>query len=1032
MPKSKSSIQAGTPKNFLENLIGWVVDRHFPLFFTLLLLIFTGIYSYYSLAKDVYPESRFPRFQVFADIGFGSIQETELNITVPIEQALRGVPGVESVVSVTERGTATIDLFMNWDTDLDEAYQYVQARINEIRSQLPPKVNLEINRISTSFYPMSEYGIWSEKLSLKELYSYVRYSVVPQLVGVEGVYSLSVIGGLEPEVWIKLNPEALAKYNLDPAMIEEAIRKANQTGFLGKVITHEKMFLGFGGEQLTSLSKIKNIVIGNRMGRAIYLKNIARIEDSHADTRRIVSIDSHKGLFIDVRKQENIDGLKLSGRLDAKFKEVLEQSDQKLHLVKWDLSDFVRESLSSVVISLGLGAILIIFITFYFLNRLRYAMPVILMLPLVVILEFIILKLFRQSINIMTLGGLAASLGILSDNATVLTENFIRAKNSGKKISARKTFVESSGVILPPMIAATFISIVIFFPLGLLGGVPGLFFKSLLFTLASTIVLSLLGTVFITPVLIRYFIGFKESGSGNEEDRKLVKKIGEIYGGLLAKALRHSNVVLAALIATVVLTGGLFFYVPRGFIPESDEGKIVMDYVAPEGISLEQVDVKIGKAIKTIHSIPEVNFLIRKSGTDLSSPYLSANKGEIIIVLKKKRKKDVWQVMEALQSKIEKEFPDIEFDLFQILPDRLGDLTGTRKPILINVIGNDMDENLRLAKKIKQKLKKVKGLSGVLLDMPEATEEVKVEVDGARAQLLGLYGDDVSRYARIALYGEEITSMPIGLQSVPIALTFDRMPHSIGELEQLPVYTPEGGIVKLGNIARVFVQKEYAEHHHKNASPAVSVSAEISRRALSEVVADIKKELAQIKGKSSVIELSGDYKNQQQSFWELLMVLFMGTLMIFAALLFLFREYRTAGIVFIGSISSVSIIIPGLYISGTLFDVSSFTGIITIMGIVANNGILVMEFVESYRQRGQDIFSSLISAGTLRLRPVLITNLTTFAGFLPLALNAGGGGEILRPFATAIIFGLSGSVFFSLFIMPVLYFKFHGKDLKSS
>ncbi len=1009
----------------MERLLYRVLHYHLPVLFLAFLAIVLGIYSYTILPKDVYPESHFPRFQIIADTGYGSLKETELSLTLPMEQTLRTVPGVESVVSVTERGTSTVDLFMNWGADLTEAYQFVQAKMNEIRGQLPPDLYLQILRVSASSYPMSEYGIWSEKLSLRDLNTFVQYSVVPRLVGIEGIYSLSVVGGLETQVWIRLDSRKMAAYNLDPLSLEEAIQKASHYSFLGRVDDTSNSFLGFGGKQLRSLEDIRSIVVATRMGRSIRLGDIAQIEDSHAIPRRLVSISGHPGLIIDVRKQEKIDGIRLSQELDKRLASLVAESDAGLHTIKWDMSDFVRDSLQSVLISIGIGSLLIVLITYYFLNRLRYALPVIFMLPLIVIMEFFVLRLFGQTINIMTLGGLAAALGILSDNATVLTENYIRNQNLQKGV---KGFVATSARILPPMFSATFVSLVIFLPLGLLGGVPGLFFKSLLFTLASSVILSLIATLFLTPILIRYFVGFKGVEEKNQ-DRKMVRTLTEFYVRTLESAIHHRKILLIFLGGFVVTTGALFQFIPGGFIPESDEGKIILDYVAPEGISLEKIDRRMHEVEKMILSVPEVDFLIRKSGTSLASPFKASNKGEVVIVLKNNRKKDVWKVIENLQESMKSSFPEIDVDFFQILPDRLGDLTGSRKPILINVTGQDQELLMTTARKIQGKLQKIKGLSGVLVDLPNPTKEIRIQAREGSANLLGLFDDDLSRYARIALYGEEVGIMPRGLQQIPITLTFDRDITTVEQLRKLPIFTPEGGLLPLERLAKIEIEEEYPETYHRNGTPVVSVSAEIGGgRSLSEVIIDIQKALKEMKNERVGIELLGDYKNQQQSFRELLMVLSLGILLIFGILLFLFKEYRTAIIVFLGTVTSMTFVVPGLLFTGTLFDVSSFTGLIAVMGIVANNGILVMKFAEENRENGMRVSEALLEAGRLRFRPVLITNLTTFAGFLPLALNFGGGGEVLRPFSIAILSGLTGSVFFSLIVMPILYSMFHREE----
>lgn len=327
--------------------------------------------------------------------------------------------------------------------------------------------------MTTTAYPVSEYGIWSDKLNLKQLHSFVKYSVIPQLIGIDGIYGIDISGGKEPEIWIKLDPKKMAKYNIDPDVVANAVNKANQFDFIGNVVQKNILFMAFGGNQLSNINKIKNIVIGTRMGYPIYLKDIANIDNSHKPIRTIVSVNGHKGLFLDIRKQQNADGIKLSKRLDQKLKEIQKNFNGKLHISKWDLSDFVQGSIQGILFDLFLGILLILLIVYYVLNKFRISLPIILILPMVVIFEFLVLKLLGLTINIMTLGGLSAAIGIVADNSIVMTENYIKFKELGK---SKKPIVDSAIEIGPLMLWATLVTIIVFIPLNTLSGVSGLFF----------------------------------------------------------------------------------------------------------------------------------------------------------------------------------------------------------------------------------------------------------------------------------------------------------------------------------------------------------------------------------------------------------------------------------------------------------------------------------------------------------------------------------------------------------------------------
>ena len=1003
----------------MKRFVIWLDHNHIAIVFALLVLIVTSAYLFFDLPKDVFPNAQFPRFQVIADIGFSSLENTELNITRPLEEALKTVPGVVEVRSVTERGTSTIDLYLKWGTNLNESFQFIQSKISQARASIPAEAGIDVVRMNTSTFPMSEYGVWSDSMSLKDLYTTVRYVVIPRLVGIDGVYGLSVIGGEEPEIWVELDPEKLVRYNLDVATIGSAIDNANKVSFIGNVIKGEKSFFTVGGNRLSDLKDIGNVVVAARMGKPVYLRDIADIQDFHAEIRRIVSVNGHKGLFIDVQKQEKADGTKVSGQVDARIAEIEREFGGKLHVSKWDLTDYVRGSIRGILLDILIAVIIILLIVYYVMNKFRYSLPIILVLPVVIMLEFVVLKLLGLTVNIMTLGGLSAAIGIIADNAIVITENYVRfsRERSGENILAA-----SMSYIVPITLWATLVSIIVFVPLNILSGVPGLFFRPLAVTLATTIIISLLMAVTLIPIFIKYFVERHEEEKAGDEHRIFFRLLKEGYLRLLDIALRHKELVGAGTVALILIAAFIFARLPSGFLPEWDEGDIVFDYIAPTGTSIYGTDEILSRIEKVIQAVPDVSTYIRKTGTHLGTPYAAPTVGEIVIYLKKDRKKSTFRVMDELREKIGKKFPEVDTDFHQMLPDRIGDLTGAAKPIVVNVIGNDITTLWNAAQEIHKKLEAIRGLNGVLVDMPPAQKEIKVLTNNSRATLLGLNVNDVARYAQLALYGEEVSKLARGLQIIPVRDFYaGNYRYNIDGIPNIPIYTPNGGVLPLGKLATFQMTDQITEIHHKNGSVVVSVNAEISGRALGSVVKDIQASLAGVKRDNFTIELSGNYKNQQTSFRELLAVLCISIVLILAILLFIFESYKTALAVFLGTLASATFVIFGLFIFGMQFDVSSFTGMITVMGIVVNNGILVIYFVERFEREGKRVADAIKEAGNLRFRPVLITNLAAIAGFLPMALNIGRGGEVLRPFSVAMISGLIGSMFFSLVVMPVFY-----------
>jgi len=1010
----------------MKKFISWLDMNRIAIVATLIVMTIASLWLYFQLPKDVFPNGDFPRFQVIADIGFASLEDTEINITKPLEEALKTVPDVEKVTSVTERGTSTINVYLKWGVDLNQAFQLAQSKINQVRGRLPANTNIDVIRMTTSAFPMSEYGIWSDQLDQKQLYETVKYTILPKLIGIDGIYGLDIIGGQTPEIWVELDPKKLIEYNLDAVGVNAAISHANQVSFLGNIVQGKNAFFVVAGDKIVDSQGIGNIVVATRMGKPILLKEVAKIEDAHAEVRRIVSVNGHKGLFIDVRKQQNADGLKVSQQLDLRLAKIEKEFNGKLHIVKWDLSDFVSHSIQGILLDILIAIIIILLIVYYVMNGFRYALPIMCVLPVVIIIEFLVLKLLGLTVNIMTLGGLSAAIGIIADNAIVITENYVHFKRQRK---VEGPLAASMSYIVPITIWATLVSIIIFIPLNLLSGLSGLFFRPLAMTLATTIIISLLLAVFFIPILIKYFIDDYRGKQPEHEERRLFRSLKDFYLKALNFVLKRTGLLVIFNIVLVILCVMIFLKLPNGFLPEWDEGDIVFDFITPAGSSIHSTDEILNKVEEVIKRIPEVKMYIRKTGTLIEAPFAPPTVGEIFILLDGHRKRSTFAVMDELKDKMSKQFPDLGADFHQMLPDRLGDLTGNAKPVVISILGNDFQKLAAVAQTVKDKLEKIKGLDGVLIDMPPAQKEVKMIADKGQVSLLGLGVNDVAHYSQLALYGEVVSNLQKGVETIPVREFYEGSYRTnIAGLADIPVYTPNGGVLPLSKLATYSMVNQYPEIHHKNGAIVINVNAEISARALGDVVKDIKAALSDIKGDGFTIELEGNYVNQQTSFRELLIVLGISGILILVLLLFIFESYLTSLVVFAATICSATFVILGLFLTRTQFDVSSFTGMIAVMGIVVNNGILVIDFVERYRREGKNLMEAIHAACQLRFRPVLITNLAAMAGFLPMALNFGSGAEVLQPFSIAMISGLMGSMFFSLMVMPVFYYLTHRQE----
>lgn len=1011
----------------MRKLLELVIRNRIAVIFVTLVLLVISIFALFTLPQGVFPKATFPRVLVTVERGYAPLDEMEIGVTKPLEDALRTVEGARIVRSKTARGTAEVNIYFEWNIDLNQAYQAVLAKVSEVRATLPQDASITIRRMTTSAYPMSGYSIYSDKRSLKELRDIAEFTIRPQLSGIKGVYRVEIVGGERPEYWIVLKPEKLAQFQISPIKIEEAIKKSNRIDFLGRITEEYKIHLGFASYLLKSKKDIENVTVGQNKGVPILLKQVAEVKPAVKEAYLIATSNWHRAVLFNILKQPDANVVKVSDLVDKKLAEIKTSLPADVKISKWyDLSDFVRRSIKGVAENIIIGILIISAIVFLFLGKVRTSLPIVLIMPLTVILTFIPIKLFGFSLNIMTLGGLTAAIGILVANAIVVVENIVRHRDEGA--GKKEAVVSGTSEIIPPMIGATLTTIIVFIPLIFLSGVTGIFFKPAAFTLASAVGLSLILAIFVTPILTYNILSAKEKGKSKKNSSG---KIQSFYKKILQVSLRHSRIILILSLAIGAGTAFVYPHLKTGFLPVWDEGTIVLDYKAFPGTSLKETDRICRRIEEILKDIPEIKSYSRRTGYGLAHPH-PAHEGDFLISLKDNRKRSTFGIMEELRKKVGTVFPSLNIDLFQVLPDRLGDLTGKQKTIVVKVFGTDMEVLKNTAGKIKDNLGEIDGLVGIRLGISKSEPEFDINFDNNRIARLGLSPSDISKQLKIALWGDIATRIKKGMRLIGVRLRYPRDYRThIDKLRDLPLFTKDGRTVSLSTVAYVEVKEGESEVSHENGSLLVTVTAGIAGRDLGSVVKDIKSVLGNLHLPYGVtISLAGDWESRLKSFRELLLALIIAGFLIFTVLLFEFESYRTAFAIFLGTILSFSFVVFGLFITKTAFDVSSFLGMIASLGIVVNNGILLIDFAERYKRTGTTLAESVIMAGGVRLRPILITTITTIAGFLPMVLQIGAGGEMLQPFAVAVISGLFGSIFFSLIVIPTLYYLFERKEVR--
>ncbi|NOX66593.1 MAG: efflux RND transporter permease subunit [Chlorobi bacterium] len=1008
----------------MKKLSRFAVNNKGAMIFSALFLSVIGFYLIFQIPQGVFPDATFPRIAVMIDYGLAPLKEMEMEVVKPLEEASMMVEGVRLVRSTISRGSAEINIDFQWDQDMFRAYQLVQAQISGIQNQLPKGVRLEIRRFTTSTYPVAGYSLTSDKQSLLELRDLAVYTIRPQLASIPGVFNVEVMGGKEREYRVNLDPAKLAAYHIDFRNIENALKQTNDLKFVGRLEESNKLYLNIADNRFKDISDIKKTIIARDGSTPIFLSDVADVEPALKETFIACESDLKPAVLITIIKQPGTNAVEIMNKVKESWKQLQSSIPSDVKISKWyDMTDFIKSSIASVRDAIFFGALLTFLILFLFLKRIRITLVTIIIIPVALLISFVFMKLFGITLNLMSLGGLAAAIGILVDNAIVVVENIERYLEEGH--SGEQAIVDATSEIISPLLGATLTTLVVFIPLIFLSGVPGIFFRALASTLSIAIFVSMLLAMFITPALAVLFISKKEKKPG-----KIIPKMVKAQ----QRSFRMFLKVPSLLALIILLLAGVAYYsyekIPSGFLPEWDEGTIVHDYLAPAGSSIKGTKSMLKSIAEYIMTIPEVKTYSLRTGRSLAHPRTHTNDGDFVISLKKNRSRSSFEIMDELRAFDKKNEPRLELKLFQVLPDRLNDLSGEIAPIVIKVFGKNLKVVQKAAAEIADSLKNVKGAVDVYKGFENGEPELTFTVNAEAASRYGLTVGEVNRTLRMAFWGEESGKMLDGLKVIPIRVRYPKSQFDkLEEIKRMPIYLASiDRMLLLNEIVNVKKSPGKSDIKHENLSQVINIEAQIANRDLGSTIKDVKTMMDNIPLPPGItVQIAGQYESQQNAFNELILILSFGILLVFTILLFEFKSFKTSFVILLGTVLSVSGVFLILWITSIPLDISAFMGMIMIVGVVVNNGILMIDYAEKYLLKNNNVAEALLMAGRVRFRPILMTTLATIFGFLPLALAYGEGAEMLQPLAISMIGGMGVSMFLSLLIIPGLYWVVNKK-----
>ena len=982
----------------------------------LAIILMGGMFAYSKMQTSLFPEITFPKIKVIADAGLQPVNKMMVTVTKPLENAIKQVPDLQYVRSTTSRGSCEISAFMDWNANIDLSQQRIESKINEIKSNLPPETQITVEKMNPSILPVMGYTLETHQLSPIELKQLALYTIKPFLSQVGGVSEVRIIGGKTKEFWISLDAQKMSTLSVTPDMLNTSI---GQTGFVksnGYLSDYHFLYLTVTDATVHNKEDISNIVIRNTGKRVILLKDIATIDVKEATEYTKINANGKEALLIAVIKQPNANLVSLSTAMEAKVAELQKTLPKGVTIQPYYIqADFVNDSVKSVTDSLWIGLALAIIVAILFLRSLKASLTILITIPVTLCLSLIVLYGIGYTFNIMTLGAIAAAIGLIIDDAIVVVEQIHRTHEEHPDEPSTTLVQKAIRYLLPAMLGSSISTIVIFIPFILMSGVAGAYFKVLTNTMIITLICSFFVTWIGLPVV--YLLLTRD-----KKPRRVVKPHNVKNQRWVSFFIRHSWLSIVFIAGLIALIWWILPQLETGFLPEMDEGSIVLDYTSPPGTSLQETDRMLQEVEKIIVKTPEVQAYSRRTGTQMGFFITEPNTGDYLIQLKKDRTKTTDEVTSDIRKQIEATQPALRVDFGQVIGDMLGDLMTSVQPIEIKIFGNDPNTLHTLSKQVSAVVSGVTGTADVFDGIVIAGPSVSIAPNFERLAQFGLTPTALQYQLQTSLEGNIIGTVLEKEQLTNIRMVYPgNRSRAVADINRMQIFLPGGQLKPITDLADVRVTAGDAEIQRENLQSMGVVTGRLEGRDLGSVINDIRVAVGAkvVLPQGYHIEYGGAYAEQQQSFTELLTILITASLLVFGVILFLYRKLSVALVILLVAVLGISGSYLGLYLTHTPLNVGSYTGLIMIVGIIGENAIFTfLQFRDSLATMSVD--DAVVYAISTRLRPKLMTALGAIIALLPLALGIGTGAQLHQPLAIAVIGGFVIALPLLLIVLPSL------------
>jgi len=1009
------------------------VKRPVAVVMVVFIVVVLGLVSYSKLPLDLYPDMKFPVAAVIASYPGAGSEEVETRVTRPIEESMGTVENLKEIHSYTNAGSSIVICRFNWGTDMNFATLQMREKLDLVKRTLPDEVdNPMVFKMDPSMMPVLQVGITGPQ-DLAELKKLVEEEFKSAVERIPGVASVSITGGLEREVEVAVDPVKLNGYGLTIAQVVQALRADNFNEPGGELTEGGRVLFVRNTGEFVSLQEIEEIPVGTAGGQTVYLRDVAEVRDTYKDVTQRTRMNGQPSVGLHVLKQSDANTVKVVAAVKEEMDRLVKRLPQGVEVrYAYDQSEFIKRSLASVKRSALEGALLATIVIFLFLRSGRSTLIIFTAIPLSIIATFTLMYFAGIAFNLVSMGGLALGIGRMVDDAIVVLENIYRHRKSGLSLieAARQGASEVGNAVM----AATFTTIAVFLPIVFVEGISAIIFRQMAITVSFAIFSSLLVALTVVPMLSSQFLVVEEKAGGGRLRRILerwgswLESLNEVYRKVLCWALSHRRAVTGAVVLSLAASLALVPSIGAEFLPKMDAGQIAVDIQMDRGTSLERTGAFVQEVEGVLAGIPEVQTVFSSVGSAGRSSFVSAYQPDIarlqvMLVPRTQRQRSADEVADEVR-RLLRELPGAKVKVSSVDPTMAA--MRTSSPISIAVRGSDLSVLRDIAERLAGEVRQVEGTREVDTSLSAGYPEVQVKVNRQLAQSYGLTPAQVVQAVKTSLQGQVATRYRTAEDEYDIRVRLRKdAREDLYHLSNLAIAAPSGAVVRLADVASLVTTTGPVQIDRREQDRVVTVTGEIAGRDLRSVTNEIKERAARVQlppGYS--IEFTGSDKEMMESFQSLTMALGLAVLLVYMVMAIQYESLLYPFVIMFTMPTTVIGVVLSLFITGYRFSVPAFIGLIMLAGIVVSNGIVLVDYINTLRRRGVERTQAILTAGPVRLRPILMTALTTILAMLPLAIGIGEGGESQAPLATVVIGGLTVSTFLTLVFIPVVYVYF--------